>query len=116
MRLARVTAIWPRVLPRMLLAVAAFAMLVVAITRQPAWKLIDFDQSFYTTIAYDLDRYRIFSNGVFDKTDSTRDVPHPGMFFARQRPGKERGRYVSALSGVEPRPPKLNHRVSQAAL
>ena len=65
----------------MLLAVAAFAMLVVAITRQPAWKLIDFDQSFYTTIAYDLDRYRIFSNGVFDKTDSTRDVPHPGMFF-----------------------------------
>jgi hypothetical protein len=65
-----------------MLALVAFAVLAVAITRQPAWKLVDFDQSFYTTIAYDLDRYGTFSNGVFDNFDRTRQRPSPGMFFA----------------------------------
>ena len=70
-------------LPSMvLLAVAAFAVLAVAINRQPSWGLLDFDQSFYTTIAYDLDRYEIFSNGVFNNIDSIRQPPPPGMFFA----------------------------------
>src|SRR5262249_20414831 len=63
------------------LAVVAFAVLAVAITRQPPWRLLDFDQSFYTTIAYDLDRYGIFSNGIFARVDSTRQPPPPGMFF-----------------------------------
>jgi hypothetical protein len=45
-----------RLLSMVLLAVAAFAVLAVAINRQPSWGLLDFDQSFYTTIAYDLDQ------------------------------------------------------------
>jgi len=71
-----------RLLSMVLLAVAAFAVLAVAINRQPSWGLLDFDQSFYTTIAYDLDRYGIFSNGVFNNIDSIRQPPPPGMFFA----------------------------------
>ncbi len=42
----------------------------------------DFDQSFYITIAYDIDRHGVFSNGVFDDVDSTVGVPPPGMFIA----------------------------------
>jgi hypothetical protein len=64
-----------------LLAGLAFVVLVAAIARQPLWNLRDFDQSFYSTIAYDLDRYGVFSNGVFDSVDSTRTAPPPGMFF-----------------------------------
>ncbi len=45
--------------------------------------LSDFDQSFYLTIAYDLDRYGVFSNGVFDETDSTRTAPAPACFSFR---------------------------------
>ena len=71
-----------RLLSMVLLAVAAFAVLAVAINRQPSWGLLDFDQSFYTTIAYDLDRYGIFSNGVFNNIDNIRQPPPPGMFFA----------------------------------
>ena len=47
---------WLRLLSRVLLAVVAFAVLAIAINRQPSWGLLDFDQSFYTTIAYDLDQ------------------------------------------------------------
>ena len=75
-----------RMLPRTLLAVLAFAVLAVAITRQPPRKLIDFDQVFYITIAYDLERYGVFSNGLFDNTDSTRAAPPPGMFFVPAYP------------------------------
>src|SRR5262245_47537608 len=63
------------------LALIAFAILTLAIaTRVPKW-LTDFDQSFYITIAYDLDRHGVFSNGVFDDTDSTAAAPPPGIFF-----------------------------------
>src|SRR5262245_13995773 len=66
---------------RLILTFVAFVVLTVAITsRSPRW-LSDFDQSFYLTIAYDLDRYGVFSNGVFDTTDSTHTSPRPGMFF-----------------------------------
>jgi 4-amino-4-deoxy-L-arabinose transferase-like glycosyltransferase len=66
---------------RIILALVAFALLSTAILSQPAKRLSDFDQSFYLTIAYDLDRYGVFSNGVFDTIDSTQAMPAPGMFF-----------------------------------
>ncbi len=66
---------------RIILAAVAFVVMAVAITtRAPKW-LSDFDQSFYLTIAYDLDRHGVFSNGIFDTTDSTDAAPRPGMFF-----------------------------------
>jgi hypothetical protein len=66
---------------RGLLLLAAFAIIATAITAQRSKRLTDFDQSFYLTIAYDLDRHGVFSSGIFDETDSTRDRPSPGMFF-----------------------------------
>jgi hypothetical protein len=71
----------PHIASRIALVVAAFVVLAVAITSRPPKWLSDFDQSFYLTIAYDIDRYGVFSNGIFDKTDSTRAKPAPGMFF-----------------------------------
>lgn len=65
----------------LLLGLLSFAVLVATITLQPARSLSDFDQSFYLTIAYDLDHHGVFSNGVFDNVDSTREAPPPGMFF-----------------------------------
>jgi hypothetical protein len=67
---------------RAIFALVVFAVLVVAITSRPAKRLLDFDQSFYLTIAYDLDRHGVFSNGVFDDVDSTSARPPPGMFFS----------------------------------
>src|SRR5262247_1192842 len=63
-------------------AVGVAAVVALAIAARPAKRMVDFDQSFYLTIAYDLDRYGVFSNGVFDSVDSTVEVPPPGMFFA----------------------------------
>ena len=68
--------------PRIVLALVAFGVLSLSIASRPAKRLLDFDQSFYTTIAYDLDRNGVFSNGVFDDVDSTVAVPPAGMFFA----------------------------------
>src|SRR4051812_9770499 len=62
-------------------AIAAFAILTTAILRQDKWDLREFDQLFYTTIAYDLDRYGTFTNGFFHKIDSTESLPPAGMFF-----------------------------------
>lgn len=58
-----------------------FATLATAILLRPAKWLSDFDQSFYLTIAYDIVHHGVFSNGVFDKVDSTREAPPPGRFF-----------------------------------
>jgi hypothetical protein len=58
-----------------------FGFLAAAILSQPTKRLNDFDQSFYLTIAYDLDRHGIFSNSIFDAVDSTVAAPPPGMFF-----------------------------------
>jgi 4-amino-4-deoxy-L-arabinose transferase-like glycosyltransferase len=66
---------------RIILAAVAFVVLAVAITTRPPKWLSDFDQSFYLTIAYDIDRHGVFSNGVFDTTDSAHTAPRPGMFF-----------------------------------
>src|SRR5215510_13287189 len=71
----------PTMRAKILLGLLSFAVLVAAITIQRPKALNDFDQSFYVMIAYDLDRHGVFSNGVFDSVDSTRQAPPSGMFF-----------------------------------
>jgi uncharacterized membrane protein (DUF441 family) len=66
---------------RIVFGLLVFAVLATAILSRPAKWLSDFDQSFYLTIAYDLNHYGVFSNGVFDKVNSTVAVPPPGIFF-----------------------------------
>ena len=86
------------IVPKIILWCVAFAILALSITtRVPKW-LTDFDQSFYITIAYDLDRHGVFSNGIFDQTDSTAAVPPPGMFFGPVYPG-----FVYAAMQIDPR-------------
>jgi hypothetical protein len=58
-----------------------FATLATAILLRPGKWLSHFDQSFYLTIAYDITHHGVFSNGIFDKVDSTRSAPLPGRFF-----------------------------------
>jgi 4-amino-4-deoxy-L-arabinose transferase-like glycosyltransferase len=69
------------ILAKLLLLVLAFSVLSVAITTRGEKWLNDFDQALYITIAYDLDRHGVFSNGRFDNVDSTISAPPPGMFF-----------------------------------
>ena len=71
---------------RLALGVFAFGLLGLLIASQPAWKLTDFDQHFYTKLAYDLDKYGVFSNGPFNSVDSTITAPAPGMFFGPAYP------------------------------
>jgi 4-amino-4-deoxy-L-arabinose transferase-like glycosyltransferase len=70
-----------RATSRIVLALVAMVVLASAILSQPARRLSDFDQLFYVTLAYDLDRYGVFSNSIFDDTDSTQQAPPAGMFF-----------------------------------
>jgi len=48
-------------LKKLLFGCIAFAVLSFMILNRPAWKLNDFDQPFYVAIAYDLDKYGVFS-------------------------------------------------------
>src|ERR1700681_3298543 len=66
---------------RICLCIVAFATLSTLILNRPAWTLRDFDQAFYITIAYDLDKWGVFSNGQFGEVDSTYTPPQSGMFF-----------------------------------
>jgi hypothetical protein len=61
--------------------VASLLIIGLSILSRPDWKLRDFDQVFYVTIAYDLDRYGTFSDGIFDPVDSSVQPAQPGMFF-----------------------------------
>ena len=63
------------------LFIVAFAILGALILSKPAWRLQDFDQHFYITIAYDLDSYGVFSNGEHDAGDPATTRPPSGMFF-----------------------------------
>jgi hypothetical protein len=72
---------YPSMLKKLLFGCFAFAVLSFTILNRPDWKLLDFDQGFYVTIAYDLDKHGVFSNGPFAKVDSTVARPPPGMFF-----------------------------------
>jgi hypothetical protein len=74
----------------------------LSILSRPDWKLRDFDQVFYVTIAYDLDRYGIFSDGIFDPVDSSVQPAQPGMFFGPLFP-------VMVLAVM-----KLDHRFAEA--
>jgi hypothetical protein len=85
-----------------ILPIAAFAVLATAILSRPDWQLNHFDQLFYTAIAHDLDRWGVFSNGVFDHVDSTLEAPPPGMFFGPIYP-------VLVLAGM-----KIDWRFAQA--
>jgi 4-amino-4-deoxy-L-arabinose transferase-like glycosyltransferase len=71
----------PSMLKKLLFGCFAFVVLSFLILHSPAWKLRDFDQIFYVTIAYDLDRHGVFSNGPFAAVDSTVERPEAGMFF-----------------------------------
>jgi 4-amino-4-deoxy-L-arabinose transferase-like glycosyltransferase len=64
-----------------ILLAAAFASLAAAIMSRVPKSLSSFDQPFYLTIAYDIDRYGVFSNGIFNQSDSSRTMPKAGMFF-----------------------------------
>lgn len=64
-----------------LFGLAVFGILASAIFIRPEKRLLDFDQSFYLTIAHDLSRWGVFSNGIFDTVDSTVTRPPSGMFF-----------------------------------
>jgi hypothetical protein len=70
-----------RCFARIVFGLIVFAILATAILVQaPKW-FGDFDQSFYLTIAYDLNHHGVFSNGVFDKVSSPVEAPPPGKFF-----------------------------------
>jgi 4-amino-4-deoxy-L-arabinose transferase-like glycosyltransferase len=75
-------------LPRApLFCLLAFVALALLLLSRPDRALYDFDGSFYVTIAYDLDRYGVFSDGLFAEDGSSREddgsiePPKAGMFF-----------------------------------
>jgi hypothetical protein len=85
-----------------ILWLAAFLVLAAALASRPARSLMDFDQPFYITIAYDLDRYGVFSNGIFSDVDSAVEPPAAGMFFGPVYP-------VLVLAAM-----KIDHRFAAA--
>ena len=66
---------------RIVFGLVIFAVLAAAILARPPKGLSEFDQAFYLTVAYDINRHGVFSNGVLDDVDSTVAAPPPGMFF-----------------------------------
>ena len=82
------------------LAIFLLACIVLgqSILSRPDWKLRDFDQVFYVTIAYDLDRYGVFSDGIFDPVDSSVRPAQPGMFFGPVFPAM-----ILAVMKIDPR-------------
>src|ERR1700719_15037 len=70
-----------RLSTRIGLFVLALVLLGALIVTKPTRNLQDFDQPFYVTLASDLDRYGVFSNGPFSGMDDTVTAPPPGMFF-----------------------------------
>jgi 4-amino-4-deoxy-L-arabinose transferase-like glycosyltransferase len=80
------------------LFVLALVILGALIISRPTRNLQDFDQPFYLTLAYDLDRYDTFSNGVFGTVDDTAAAPAAGMFFGPVYPA-----LVAAVMKLDPR-------------
>ena len=80
------------------LFVLALVILGALIVTKPTRNLQDFDQPFYVTLAYDLDRYDTFSNGFFGTVDDTAVAPAPGMFFGPVYP-----MLVAAVMKLDPR-------------
>src|ERR1700730_2508643 len=73
-------------------------LLGALIVTKPTRNLQDFDQPFYVTLAYDLDRYGVFSNGPFSGVDAPAAAPSPGMFFGPVYPA-----LVAAAMKLDPR-------------
>jgi 4-amino-4-deoxy-L-arabinose transferase-like glycosyltransferase len=80
------------------LFVLALVLLGALIVAKPTQNLQDFDQPFYVTLAYDLDRYGVFSNGPFSGIDDTATTPAPGMFFGPIYPA-----LVATVMKLDPR-------------
>jgi 4-amino-4-deoxy-L-arabinose transferase-like glycosyltransferase len=80
------------------LFVVALVVLGALIVGKPARNLQDFDQPFYLTLGYDLDRYGVFSNGFFSGVDDTAAAPPAGMFFGPAYPA-----LVAAVMKLDPR-------------
>src|SRR5262245_14826424 len=77
--------------------VLVFAALALAITSRPK-RMVDFDQTFYLTVAYDIVHHHVFSNGIFDDVDSTAAAPPAGTFFSPVYPW-----LVAAAMTLDPR-------------
>src|SRR5580693_6794623 len=87
-----------RLSTRIGLFVLALVTLGALIVTKPTRTLQDFDQPFYVTLAYDLDRYGTFSNGFFGAVDDTAMAPAPGMFFGPVYPA-----LVAVMMKLDPR-------------
>ena len=83
---------------RICLCILALVTLGALIVSKPTRNLQDFDQPFYVTLAYDLDRYGVFSNGPFSGIDDTAMSPAPGMFFGPVYPA-----LVAVVMKLDPR-------------
>jgi 4-amino-4-deoxy-L-arabinose transferase-like glycosyltransferase len=80
------------------LFVLALLILGGLIVSKPTKNLQDFDEIFYVTLAYDLDRYGVFSNGNFSTIDDTVTAPPAGMFFGPVYPA-----LVATVMKLDPR-------------
>lgn len=87
-----------RLSTRIGLFILALVTLGALIVTKPTRNLQDFDQPFYVTLAYDLDRYGVFSNGPFSGMDDTAAAPPAGMFFGPVYPA-----LVAAMMKLDPR-------------
>jgi 4-amino-4-deoxy-L-arabinose transferase-like glycosyltransferase len=87
-----------RLATRIGLFVLALVTLGALIVGKPTRNLQDFDEPFYVTLAYDLDRYGVFSNGPFSGMDDTAAAPPAGMFFGPAYPA-----LVAAVMKLDPR-------------
>jgi hypothetical protein len=88
----------PKNFSRIILVIVAFASLAIASMSRMPKLLSDFDQPVYLTIAYDIDRYGVFSNGIFNQSDGTHTTPKAGMFVAPGYPA-----LVLAMMKLDPR-------------
>jgi len=87
-----------KIVYRIILFVAAFASLATAIMSRTPKSLSDFDQLIYLTIAYDVDHYGVFSNSIFNQSNTNPLTPKPGMFVVPGYPA-----LVLAVMKLDPR-------------
>ena len=87
-----------RLATRIGLFILALVTLGALIVSKPTRTLQDFDEPFYVTLAYDFDRYGVFSNGPFSGIDDIATAPPAGMFFGPIYPA-----LVAAVMKLDPR-------------
>jgi len=65
-----------------IISILVFALLASTLLyREPSPNLSESDQVFYHSIAYDLDRYGVFSNGVWGPAGDGQNPPPAGMMY-----------------------------------